>query len=68
MSKSTEMEVFLDEVSEMLFGNSRSAAIDAGFCVMCSGDAKEFRNAQSRREFQISGMCQKCQDDLFGID
>jgi len=26
----------------------------------------EFRDALSRREFNISGMCQKCQDDVFG--
>ena len=68
MAKSTEIEIFLDEMSQMFFGNSRSAAIDAGFCVMCSGEAKEFRDAKSRREFHISGMCQDCQDDIFGKD
>ena len=26
-----------------------------------------FRDDSSRKEFQISGMCQKCQDSFFGI-
>ena len=27
-----------------------------------------FRNDISRKEFEISGMCQKCQDEFFGVD
>ena len=27
-----------------------------------------FRNAKSWAEFEISGMCQKCQDEFFGVD
>lgn len=27
-----------------------------------------FRDDKSRREFEISGMCQKCQDGTFGAD
>ena len=68
MSKSPEMEIFLDEFSQMLFGESRSAAIDGEFCLDCGEDAKEFRNAASRREFGLSGFCQECQDNIFGID
>ena len=26
-----------------------------------------FRDALSRKEFTISGMCQKCQDETFGV-
>lgn len=68
MARSPEMQNFLDELSSELFGNSLSAAVDAGFCVMCSNEAKRFRNPQSRKEFQISGMCQDCQDSFFGPD
>ncbi len=27
-----------------------------------------FRNGSSAREYRISGMCQTCQDDIFGVD
>lgn len=37
-----------------------------GKCPICEGDAGEFRDLLSRREFTISGMCQKCQDSVFG--
>ena len=29
---------------------------------------EEFRNEISMREFEISGLCQKCQDSIFGVD
>lgn len=39
-----------------------------GLCPTCGGEITEFRNALSRREFEISGMCQECQDSVFGED
>jgi uncharacterized protein with PIN domain len=39
-------------------------------CPFCNtpviGVRKEFKDAQSFKEFQISGLCQKCQDEIFG--
>ena len=37
-------------------------------CVTCSGpvDREALRDELSRREFDISGMCQDCQDATFG--
>jgi hypothetical protein len=43
-------------------------ALDQGKCPTCKGDIGEFRDRLSQREFQISGMCQKCQDSVFGGD
>lgn len=40
-------------------------------CVTCGtmiGTPSHFRNAISLREYAISGMCQKCQDSVFGPD
>ena len=34
----------------------------------CGGDANHFRDALSRKEYTISGLCQECQDDIFGAD
>ncbi|PNX45642.1 MAG: hypothetical protein BV459_07980 [Thermoplasmata archaeon M11B2D] len=39
-------------------------------CPTCGEEIsqEEFRNDISKREYNISGMCQKCQDDVFGVD
>jgi hypothetical protein len=34
-------------------------------CVICGGDAIEFKDALSVKEYGISGMCQECQDKTF---
>lgn len=49
---------------------SRSTSIAADRCIPkpigCDGPATTFRDALSAREYQISGMCQNCQDTVFG--
>lgn len=37
-------------------------------CPHCKNSIEKFRNAISEREYRISGMCQTCQDDVFGMD
>ena len=37
-------------------------------CILCGSAIEEFRDQLSVREFVISGMCQKCQDDIFHDD
>lgn len=39
-----------------------------GLCPFCNQKIGEFRNPLSLKEFHISGLCQKCQDDTFGAD
>jgi len=38
-----------------------------GECPFCGKDMTHpsFRDEQSRKEFMISGICQRCQDDYF---
>lgn len=38
-----------------------------GMCPMCTQPIHEedFTDALSKREYTISGMCQKCQDEMF---
>lgn len=46
-------------------------AIRENKCTTCGkplvGDSEEFRDELSRREYSISGMCQACQDSMFGV-
>ena len=43
-------------------------AIDAGRCPFCDIETNidDFRDSLSIKEFLISGLCQKCQDDFYG--
>lgn len=43
-------------------------AIKNGMCPMCHKPVTKasFRDASSMNEFKISGMCQACQDGIFG--
>lgn len=45
-------------------------ALAAGKCPTCQGDISEegFRNAFSIIEYSISGICQSCQDSVFGTE
>jgi hypothetical protein len=49
---------FEDEVREIKIGN----------CPLCHKKiiSGSFRDALSAKEFQISGLCQRCQDEMFG--
>ena len=66
--KCPEIENFLED----LFGTARVANIMRDTCVNppsgCAGPAVEFRDELSKREFRISGLCQKCQDKIFGVE
>lgn len=43
--------------------------VKAGKCPFCKQivDKTKFRDKVSLREFEISGLCQTCQDETFGI-
>ena len=36
------------------------------YCPMCGKEITGFRDELSKKEFSISGMCQACQDQIFG--
>jgi hypothetical protein len=57
---------FVDLAGDSLFGRNRSTAHSAGTCVTCGKQARSFKDGASKHEYGISGMCQACQDDMFG--
>jgi hypothetical protein len=62
--KSPEMEKFLNKVALDVFGRERNGKQ----CVTCGSIRilpSDFRDELSYKEFQISFMCQKCQDETF---
>jgi|TARA_Y100000034_G_scaffold56693_1_gene69369 hypothetical protein len=67
--KSEKLNEFLDKKSQEMFGNKRSEAIEKASCVFCNKNIDtdtEFKDELSAKEFKISGLCQKCQNSIFG--
>lgn len=58
--KASPIKQFLEEN----FGTG--TAIATKKCSACGNVAVQFRDAKSAREFEISGLCQLCQDQVFG--
>ena len=63
--KAPGMDQFLDQFTKATFGRKRHGSIVEDICVCCGGPAKEFKDTLSRKEYSISGMCQRCQDEVF---
>ena len=61
--KNSDVEAMLSKLT----GVSRIGAVAEASCVTCSGNATSFRDALSEKEYTISGMCQSCQDSVFGV-
>jgi hypothetical protein len=60
-TKSTGMKKLLNKMSLNMYGISVSEALSKGICVCC----KEQANINDV-EYNISGICEECQDGIFG--
>lgn len=58
---------FAKFAADACFGQGTSDAFAQGKCPMCkcAEAAATIRDDLSRKEFHISGLCQKCQDEVF---
>ena len=71
--KPTHKSFQVNNLLDAILGASRVETIKSNRCapapIGCGKDidpTTEFRDAVSKREYRISGLCQKCQDKLFG--
>lgn len=55
----------IEKILTGLVGISRQEAAQKGICPTCRGYVTGFKDHASVIEHQISGMCQKCQDNFF---
>lgn len=62
--KSPEVEALIDATNPS--GRKRVDSIKQDICAWCGGPATDFRDELSKKEYTISGFCQKCQDAVFG--
>jgi len=68
VERSKEIQSFLDNFAKKAFGRSPTEAKEKGICVTCGAKIEmgDFKDRVSIKEYGISGLCQKCQDDAFG--
>ena len=66
MTKSPQMQNLLEVMSMDLFGRLRAKSLEGAICVCCGSKADQFADALSAKEYTISGMCQECQNSVFG--
>jgi len=59
--KNKEIDDFISDN----FTIDRKGSIKNNKCVRCNADAYNFKDAISRKEYTISGLCQSCQDFIF---
>jgi hypothetical protein len=56
----------IDKVLTQMMGKNRLDTVRENLCMTCDGYATEFKDKISKKEYTISGMCQDCQDRVFG--
>lgn len=65
MAEPTPKHPSIDALITNIFGVDRQQMIRANRCVTCGNSAGEFSDPLSEKEYTISGLCQKCQDEVF---
>lgn len=54
------------DIMKTLGFDEELARVAENKCPICNKPIGVFRDALSKREFEISGICQECQDKVFG--
>lgn len=71
MAKPSEKTEAMEQALKGMVGFDRREYIRQDKCVPqpygCGGTARVFRDELSVKEYQMSGMCQNCQDSVFGV-
>ena len=62
MMKTMEL---LEVLSDPTYKVSYAQAKATGTCIKCKKSAKTYRDALARLEYEVSGLCQACQDYYF---
>jgi len=62
IKRNPDLQGGLDRLAKSLGVLPQSEAETMGVCPFCRETVGEFRDALCRREYEITGMCQACQD------
>ncbi len=65
IKRTPEMQEMVDNAFKRVWGRSQTEAAEAKICSRCGVTPGEFKDDISKREYEISGLCQGCQDIIF---
>lgn len=72
MAEPTKKSTAIEDTLTRITGQRRADVVRSNRCMAapfgCGGEAVEFRDEASTREYRISGLCQSCQDGVFGAE
>ena len=63
--KHPAIKFLIDQNATAIYGRPTSGALALGICVSCAEDASSFHSEIAKREYKISGLCERCQDEIF---
>lgn len=66
MTQPTNKSPAINNLIKKVTGYDREKSIEIHTCMTCNNPDMNFRTELDFREYRISGMCQKCQDETFG--
>jgi hypothetical protein len=70
MAEPTKKHTDIRNLMNKLANADTEKAIQNDTCIPppigCGGEAVEFKDERSKNEYIISGLCQECQDNVFG--
>lgn len=66
--KPTEKAPQIESLISTIAGKDRHSVVPGKGCMTCDSPNTDFRDDLSRKEYAISGMCQNCQDSVWGVD
>jgi hypothetical protein len=65
--RSEELRRVVDGIGRGFFGRTVAEAHEAGVCIACGQLAVVFSDDRSKQEYDLSALCQACQDKTFGV-
>lgn len=64
-TKMVNLQTLFDFISGSTYEAAYATAKATRTCVMCGKPARIFQNASARLEYDVSALCQLCQNNLF---
>lgn len=62
------LQKFKDDLAKEVYGETTNEAKDKGLCIQCKEPAiPNCYSPAGIREYEISGLCEKCFDKIMGI-
>jgi len=60
-------EQLANQIALEIFKITKTKAIEKRICIKCKAQVTSFKDKLSEKEYFLSGFCQKCQDEYFGV-